>query len=253
MAAQDSSGPDTQRLEAMSRQLDDLERRSAELSTAISRGSQVRLLLTLAVVVIVVVTVRAFWKRAEGFVTRPEPLIQAVRESAQANEAELQRELKVFIDHAWPPVQQAFSDRFNADWPNILTKFGEERDTLAINLRDKLEAKIRGQVNETIQKHRQILAEEFPDIKDEEVLAQMIANMQDALQPMVKRYYAEPCLKQIQDLFATWDDFPLADRPGELDPPLDQQLHGLLYEIMRLKVTTGPEGSSGSSPRPGGA
>ncbi len=235
MASQEPGGPDTPKLEALAKQLADLERQAADMGATFQSSGRTRLLLVLAVVVILGVSLTMFWKRASGFLKEPEPLVNAMRKSYEDNQGDLEREIRTLWDHSRPKLQEAFTKQIETDMPIVMTKIGEERETLAVNLRDRLEGEVRGQYNKAIDQHRQILQENFPSIKDEKVMDDMAQNFKDAFDPLVKRHYSEKIKGEFNKMYAIWDDFPM-DKSKRTREELGEELYGLLFGLMQEKL-----------------
>jgi hypothetical protein len=256
MSGQDPSGVDSQKLEALARQLGDLERQAAELNAAIQRSGAVRKFLTLVVVVLLAFFGVLFYRTGSSFLgkeNRDELKLQ-LQLSATANSDTLMKELRILQEHSWPPLSKAFSDQIKQDMPAIMNKMGAERETLAINLQSKLDSHVKGRYKQALAKHRTILEGEFPDIKDEEAFALMIDNFEKAFNPLVKTYYGDKMALQFTEIYKTWDDFPLDDTKRNREELADT-LYMLLYELMKAKLAhdgTEPEKAKASS-KAGGA
>lgn len=251
MATQESPGGE-QGVETLARQVRDLEQESAQLSAAISRARWIKVVLVLALVAIVLTAGVKIRNKALQFVQDPQPLYNELQTWARDNEDELQREAKKFIDDAVPPLRQAFQDRFEQDMPVIMDLVGEQREVLALALRDELEKRVQQKYQAAIASHQQILKDEFPDIKDQEAIDAMNVNMQEAIKPLVKRYYADKLaleFEKMQELIAT---FPLAP-PGDRDK-LAEDLYGHLFELMRMRLAhaEGSGATAKSKNEPGG-
>lgn len=249
MASQDPRGPDSQSLEALAKQLADLERLAAELTRSAQSAARTRTLLAVGVLVILGVSLTIFWGRASSFLGKPEPLKNAISKAAQNNQEEFEREARTFFKHVWPSVSDAFSAQFTEDMPTYTTLLGAERQTLAVNLQSRMESLVRGHYNKAIDKHRGILVETFPSVKDERDLEAMSDNLKDAFVPLVKQHYGDKLQAEFDKMFKTWDSFPQDDSKRTREE-LSDELYHLLFALMQEKLATAGEEKPASKPAP---
>lgn len=240
MASQDSTGPNSQSLEALAKQLADLERLAADLVRSSQRSARTRTLLALSVVVILGVSLTLFWSRGRAFLGKPEPLKNALLKSYKNNQSEFENEARTFFKHVWPTVTDSFSAQFTADMPKYMTLLGTERETLAVNLNDRLQSKVQAHYDKAIDRHREILVETFPSVKDDRDLEAMSNNFKDSFKPMIKQLYGEKLKAEFDKMFETWDTFPLDDSKRSRDE-LSQDLYHLLFALMQEKLAAAAE------------
>ena len=253
MAAQESSGVDSQKLEALAKQLGDLERQATDVSDAIQRAASVRRILTLAVVGVLAVFLTLYYKTARSFLgdENLDQLIVQLNLRAAANSEDVINQLHVLVDHTKEPLAQAFNEQFQKDMPTILAKLGPERENLAVNLQSRLDDRLQDQYNKALESNRQLLKEEFK-IEDDETLSLMIHHFEGGFQPLVKQYYGDKLKAEFNRMYATWDDFPLDDSKRsreELEKELYRQLVGLM---MHRVSAVGAETAATAPPGGGG-
>src|SRR5262249_31515717 len=142
MSGQDPTG-DGQKLEALARQLADLERESAELTAAIQSSAGVRKMLVLVVVILLAVYGYLYYTTGKALMAKNnrDQLLVELRARAQVNSKEITDQAHLLVERTWPRVSEAFNNQLKHDMPSIMNKLGTERETLAVNLKDRLEGK----------------------------------------------------------------------------------------------------------------
>jgi len=252
MAGQDPSGPDSQRTEALAKQLADLERQTTELGGALHRSANVRRLLTLVVLAVLVIYGYLFYKKGKAFTDKDNvQLLQTELElSAQKNTTEIINHVRALYEHTSPTVSAAFAKQLKDDMPKITQMLGAERENLAVNLQGRMEGLVQGHYNKALDQHRTILMEQFPSIKDERDLEFMSNNFKDAFRPLVKMYYGEKLKVEFEKMFNAWDTFPM-DESARTQEELSEELYQLLFALMQEKLAAGEGQKPGSKPATG--
>lgn len=242
MAGQDASGPDNQRMEALAKQLADLERQSAELNAALQRSGAVRKLLTLVVLAVVVIYGYLFYTKGKSFTDKDnlDRLMTELQLSANSNTDEITKQLQTLIEHTWPTVSAAMADQMKQDMPKITAMLGAERENLAVNLQGRMEGLMQGHYNKALDTHRSILMETFPQVKDEADLELMSNNFKDAFRPLVKQHYGEKIKTEFEKMYKVWDTFP-RDESSRSRDELSQELYNLLFALMQEKLAASEE------------
>ena len=100
MAGQDPSGPDNQRMEALAKQLADLERQTVELGAALQRSGAVRKLLTLVVLVVLGIYLYLFYTKGKSLTDKDnvDRLMTELQLSANANTGEITKQVQALVD-----------------------------------------------------------------------------------------------------------------------------------------------------------
>ncbi len=253
MSGQDPSGLESQKLEALARQLGDLEKQANELTAAIQRSASVRRVLVLVVVGVLAVFGGLYYQVGRSFVDQKniDKMMVYLNKRAAANSQEVMNELQTLVKHTQPTVSDALEKQFTKDMPAILGLLGKEREVLALNLQDLLDQRLRAQYTKALKQHSAILQEEF-DIQDVEALAMMVDHFEGGFQPLVKQYYGDRLKEEFNRMYATWDNFPL-DNSRRTKEELEKELYHQLIGLMLQKVVTlatevdPPKAAAGSS------
>ena len=252
MAGQDPSGPDNQRMEALAKQLADLERQSAELGAALQRSGAVRRLLTLVVLAVVVIYGYLYYTKGKSFVDKDnlDRLITELQLRSDANADDLIRHGNTLYRNTWPTVSAALEKQVKDDIPKVTAMLGAERETLAVNLQGRMEGLVQGHYNKALDTHRSILIETFPQVKDERDLELMSDNFKEAFRPLVKQHYGEKIKAEFEEMYKIWDTFPRDESKRDRDE-LSKELYHLLFALMQEKLAAGQEQRADSKPAPG--
>jgi hypothetical protein len=132
------------------------------------------------------------------------------------------------------------SDQLKDDMPTFMTLLGTERDNLAVNLQSRMEGLVRAKYDKTVDQHREILKEQFPSVKDDRDIDLMAENFKDAFGPLVKRHYGDRIRSEFDQMYKTWDDFPI-DNSKRDHEELSQELYNLLFALMQHKLAAAGE------------
>jgi hypothetical protein len=237
MPGPDPSGADSQRLEGLAKQLADLERQSGELNAALQRSASVRRLLVLVVAALLGIYLYLYYTAGKAFMDQKsvDRLMKELERSASANSDQVMREAQKLVRNTWPTVSAAMTDQLKEDMPTFMTLLGTERENLAVNLQSRMESLVRAKYEKTLDQHRSILVEEFPSIKDDRDIDVMADNFKDAFGPLVKRHYGDKIRGEFDQMYKTWDDFPI-DKSKRGHEELSQELYNLLFALMQHKL-----------------
>jgi hypothetical protein len=242
MAGPDPSGADSQRLEALAKQLADLERQSSELANALQRSASVRRLLVLVVVALLGIYGYVYYSAGKAFTDKKnlDRLMSELERRASANSDQVMHQAHVLVEHTWPTVSAAMTEQFQDDMPTFMNLLGTERENLAVNLQSQMEALVRGKYEKALDQHREILSQEFPSIKDERDIDAMADNFKDAFAPLVKKHYGDKIRAEFEKMYKTWDEFPI-DKSKRDREQLSQELYNLLFALMQHKLAAAGE------------
>jgi hypothetical protein len=242
MAGPDPSGSEGQRLEALAKQMADLERQSVELGAALQRSASVRRLLVLVVVALLGIYMYLYYSAGKAFTDQKnmEKLMAELERAATANSDQVMKQVQVLVEHTWPKVSAAMTDQFQKDMPQFMTLLGTERENLAVNLQSRLESLVKAKYAKTLAQHRDILVEEFPSIKDEGDIEKMTENFQDAFEPLVKKHYGDKIRSEFEQMYKIYDEFPVDNSKRDREQ-LSQELYNLLFALMQHKLAAAGE------------
>jgi multidrug efflux pump subunit AcrB len=240
MAGPDSS--ESQRVEGLAKQLAELERQAGEVSAALQRSASVRRLLVLVVAALLGIYLYLYYTAGKAFLDQKniDRLMRELEARATANSDDVMKEAQILVRNTWPTVSAALSDQLKDDMPTFMTLLGTERDNLAVNLQSRMEGLVRAKYDKTVDQHREILKEQFPSVKDDRDIDLMAENFKDAFGPLVKRHYGDRIRSEFDQMYKTWDDFPI-DNSKRDHEELSQELYNLLFALMQHKLAAAGE------------
>lgn len=225
-----------------------LERETQGLAQSLGEARRTRLLILLLLVAFVCATCFAFYRLATRF-QQPEQL-QLLRTKAEEKLRDksdlIVKEAQTLVDNAAPALQTAFMEQFNKDLPTYMQAVGAEREALVENLQKGLQVKLEAHHQQLLERHQALLREEFPAVKDEELHARMMANLQVAVNRLVKKYYIDEVHDQMFALYGLWDEFPMADPAASGELPLADQIYGNVWEWFFLRIKSAEPGAAPS-------
>lgn len=231
----------------------------AALESALSASRKSRQIILVGLVAVIAVVAYLFYGLANQL--RSEEYITKLSEEAQTyandNADSYMREVKTLTDNVTPVITKAFYEQAKRDTPKLTLAMNKERELLMRNVQARLEKQINDQYAKVLADYEKILITEFPKAEDDNIRRRVMANFREAMNRMVKRFYADQFQEELQAMYDTWDEFPVADAVDEGDVPLEDQLVGYLLELTTLKLS-GKGGSliaarQTSNPAPAGA
>lgn len=231
----------------------------AALESALSASRKSRQIILVGLVAVIAVVAYLFYGLANQL--RSEEYITKLSEEAQTyandNADSYMREVKTLTDNVTPVITKAFYAQAKKDTPKLTLAMNKERELLMKNVQARLEKQINDQYAKVLADYEKILITEFPKAEDDKIRRRVMANFREAMNRMVKKFYADQFQAELQAMYDTWDEFPVADAADEGDVPLEDQLVGYLLELTTLKLS-GKGGSliaarQTSNPAPAGA
>lgn len=231
----------------------------AALESALSASRKSRQIILVGLVAVIAVVAYLFYGLANQL--RSEEYITKLSEEAQTyandNADSYMREVKTLTDNVTPVITKAFYAQAKKDTPKLTLAMNKERELLMKNVQARLEKQINDQYAKVLADYEKILITEFPKAEDDNIRRRVMANFREAMNRMVKKFYADQFQEELQAMYDTWDEFPVADAVDEGDVPLEDQLVGYLLELTTLKLS-GKGGSliaarQTSNPAPAGA
>lgn len=231
-AAADGGGAIDARVQAVQGQV-------AALEAALSASRKSRQIILFGLVAVIAVVAYLFYGLANQL--RSEEYITSLSEEAQTyandNADSYMREVKTLTDEVTPVITKAFYAQAKRDTPKLTLAMNKERETLMKNVRARLEKQINDQYAKVLADYEEILVKEFPKADDDIVRRRIMANFREAMNRMVKKFYADEFERVFKSMANTWDTFPIADAAEEGDVPLEDQLVGYLLELMTMKAS----------------
>ncbi|MDA1163229.1 MAG: hypothetical protein O3B13_09020 [Planctomycetota bacterium] len=211
----------------------------AALEAALNASRKSRQIILLGLVAVIAVVAYLFYGlasrlRSEEYITN---LSAEAQTYANNNADTYMREVKTLTDNVTPVITKAFYEQAKKDTPKLTLAMNKERELLMKNVQARLEKQINDQYAKILADYEEILLTEFPKVDDDIIRRRIMVNFREAMNRMVKRFYADQFQRELQAMYDTWDEFPIADAVEEGDVPMEDQLVGYLLELTTLKLS----------------
>lgn len=245
-----SDSPPTTENQALLTKIGAIEQEIAAVKKTVRRASFTRLSLLLLVLAFLAGAVWMFYGLALEFGSKENRDLLAVKAQERANQSSQPalRELRALFENSKPVLIEAFQKQVETDTPKYTEVFTRERDKLRANLEVRLGEKITARYKEAGDRYQQILREEFPQTEDPDLLVRLYASIEQIMEKLVQKYYSEQVRQELQELQTTWDEFDMADLPGEGEIPLQQQFVASLLQLAADNLERGPVFQSDALP-----
>jgi len=224
--------------EALGKKIGAIENEVATVKIAIRRASRTRLALLVAVVAVIGISVWMFYNLARSFASEEtlNLFAEKAKERIEDSSPEALKQVQRLQKTALPKLQEAFNAQVEKDRPKFMSALEMERDALLGNLQNQLEVKIKDHMEEASDKYQAILQDEFPELEDPELLDDMFSSIVNIMDRLAEEYYSDKIRGEIEGLNEKWNNFEMADVPGEGEPRLEQQFLAALLNLAAMKV-----------------
>lgn len=221
----------------LNQQMENIVNEADALMAAMSRARAIRLVLFVAVVAFVLVTVLKFYQLAAPYQgeDNQKVLLAQVTDQWNKNSDKYTNQVKALVDKCSPALTNAFYDQAKKDLPAYSRAAEAEFDRLVTNLENQLTDKLTIHHQDAEGKQKRMLQQEFPELKDEKVMSQMMVNMEKAVNQLVKKYYIQELHDELLAFKKTWDDFPAA-KPVKGEEPLEDQFIANLLLVLQDRL-----------------
>ncbi|NOX55273.1 MAG: hypothetical protein GXP27_12715 [Planctomycetes bacterium] len=221
-------------------QVEALEKEFQKVLRATARGKRVRLVILLLVLLFICVVFWAFWGLANRVRSQENlnEIMALAQERMGGTGGTLQREATRLVENVQPVLLEALQKQIEKDMPRYQEEFTKQQKILLENLRAELQKKFTHPDQQLLDQYMEILVEEFPEAKDEQLQQRVVGNLTRAMEDMVAKYYVDEFEAQLNEMYETWEEFPVADPPAEGDLPLAQQMLYLLGDLFKPRIMT---------------
>jgi hypothetical protein len=229
--------------EALLKKVEAMEQEVEGLTAAIHRARTMRLLLLLAAVAFVAVAAWTFWGLAAKFSSKENLnlLAEKARQRVTGNSDQYKRQMQALVETCLPVLREAATKKLKADLPKYTALLEQERDKFVEEMETKLTDKITKQQQGMADRFKGIVQKEFPEVDSPEAINRFNDNIDLIIKGLVRKYYAEEMRRRLEGIFATWEQFPPAQKPGKGEPGLEMELVGRLEELAKYRFLHGPE------------
>jgi hypothetical protein len=222
--------------------VDAIERESRAVVSALGRARGYRLALLVLVFAFAAISVTAFYQLFTKFKDKDQldALVKKAETRLSQRSDLVTRQVELLVNHSAPKLSAAFGDQAKQDMPQFLRAAGVERDAFVTNLQSQLQVRMNSHYKKLLERQQRIIDEEYPDVQDPKLREAMMANILVAVDRATKKYFIEQFEAEFKAMYATWDDFPIAEPPGKGELPLEDQLVGNMIELLKIKLAQTP-------------
>lgn len=164
----------------------------------------------------------------------------AAEDRLKANAPELRREIVSLGEDALPIVQAALVERARSDYHVYAQTLEHEGTEFFNNVERAFVAKVKSRYREYLQRHRQILEQEFPEHATRENVEQVLAAFEATFDDLVERYYLDQFRREAARTEELWASIPPAQPPAEDEPSLEEQLADTTRQWLLMALQTMP-------------
>jgi multidrug efflux pump subunit AcrB len=228
--------------EALSKKIGAIEQEIAAVKTAIRWSSRVRLVVLLLVIAFLGGSIWAFYNLAMQFKSKEniDLLVSKVKDRVEESRGQALKDVQGLVDHCKPVLQEAFTEQVKKDTPKYTALLEDEKAKMMGNLEVQLREKILARQKEAGEKYQAIIREEFPDAANPELGRQLYENIEQIMEKLVQKYYNDDVQSELQELGKTWEEFDMADLPGNDEHSLQIQLVASLLQLAADKLNNMP-------------
>lgn len=225
-------------------QLEAIHRESAALIAAYRTGRTVRLLLLLALIAFVAVLAVVIVNKANQLTSQKylDALMDAGQKRLDKRQDDYLKQAEKLLNKVHEPLTKAFNDQVEKDMPVYIRVLEKERVPFLANLQTKFYERLDRQYQTVQPRLERILAQEFPKYSDKQQQDRMVRNINRAVERLFKKYYVADLEREINDLYETWDTFPLAPPPRNMTT--EEQFTAALLALLQYRLNKSlPAGS----------
>jgi hypothetical protein len=221
---------------AVAKLVEAVQRESAALAQAMAWARRVRLVVFLGLVIVLLVICGTVYRIGNRFLSeenQKQLLTMAQDQLVEQKKDMYMKQVQQLVDKTSPVLTEAFSNQVKQDMPQFLQDMQSEREILAENLRGRLTEKLQSHYQKLLDKQDETLRQEIEPAKNEETRKKIAANLDKAIQRLLKRYYVDAMQTQLETLYDTWDHFPAAAPVEGGTQELVEKLTSNLVEMVK--------------------
>lgn len=210
------------------------------LRSAISRARTMRFVFLIALIALVLAVVYFFLQLARQVTS--EKFMQEIASEAKLhienNQNDYQKQVQSLVDHSYPILTQAFSERASKDMQKFTSAMDHEREALTNNLQTQLNDRLSKKYQKVLEEYESKMIEAFPELANEKTRDKVLDNFQSIVNTLVARNYGDRFKVSSQRLMTIWDEFPATDEVVGDTTTLEEKLvHNLMQvatEVMSI-------------------
>ena len=170
-------------------------------------------------------------------------MILVFQENSEEHRRLFQNELRQIWNRVEPELATDFRAQLQQDSPRIEKAFLVQRDEFEENIKTKFKRAVLANYRKTLDRNVELLNREFPDLQNTALRDRVISRTLIAVEQLIDKHYVAPLEAELQELYASYQEFPVADRPvtgSREDTPAMRFLWQVL-KLLKLKLISAPE------------
>ena len=170
-------------------------------------------------------------------------MILVFQENSEEHRRLFQNELRQIWNRVEPELATDFRAQLQQDSPRIEKAFLVQRDEFEENVKRNFKRAVLANYRKTLDRNVELLNREFPDLQNTALRDRVISRTLIAVEQLIDKHYVAPLEAELQELYASYQEFPVADPPvtgsGE-DTPAMRFLWQML-KLLKLKLISAPD------------
>ena len=170
-------------------------------------------------------------------------MILVFQENSEEHRRLFRNELREIWNRVEPDLATDFRAQLQQDSPRIEKVFLVQRDEFEKNIKTKFKRAVLANYRKTLDRNMELLNREFPNLRNKSLRDRVISRTLIAIEQLIDKHYVAPLEAELQELYASYREFPVADPPvtgsGE-DPPAMRFLWQML-KLLKLKLISAPD------------
>jgi len=170
-------------------------------------------------------------------------MILVFQENSEEHRRLFQNELREIWNRVEPELATDFRAQLQQDSPRIEKAFLVQRDEFEENIKTKFKRAVLANYRKTLDRNVELLNREFPNLRNKPLRDRVISRTLIAVEQLIDKHYVAPLEAELQELYASYQEFPVADAPGTgpgEDTPAMRFLWQML-KLLKLKLISAPD------------
>ena len=170
-------------------------------------------------------------------------MILVFQENSEEHRRLFQNELREIWNRVEPELATDFRAQLQQDSPRIEKAFLVQRDEFEENIKTKFKRAVLANYRKPLDRNVELLNREFPNLRNKALRDRVISRTLIAVEQLIDKHYVAPLEAELQELYASYQEFPVADAPGTgpgEDTPAMRFLWQML-KLLKLKLISAPD------------
>ena len=172
-----------------------------------------------------------------------EQVILILQENSPEHRQLFRNELREIWNQVEPDLVNDFRVQIQEDSPAIEKAFLVQRDEFEKNIKTKLQRAVLANYRKTLDRNVELLNREFPKLRDKALRDRVISRTLAAIEQLIDKHYMAPLESELQELYASYQEFPVADPSvtGSGDDTPAMRFLWQMLKLLKLKLISAPD------------